>query len=137
MGTVNDGELEILQRYLAAWGSGDVMTVLGLYHEELELHWPGKHRLSGSYIGRDAAVTALFELQIATQRALLEVRSISADNGVADVADVADVELVERWTVDERIVDVPRRLRFGVRDDLIASCSVVEHEPEQVDLIIG
>ena len=62
---------------------------------------------------------------------------IHPGEGQFDAADLADAELVERWTVDGQIVDPPRLLRFGVCDDLIAWCAVVEREPEQVDRIIG
>ena len=128
---MTDDELATLHRYLTAWGDGDVMTVLGSYHERLELRWPGSHRLSGTHSGRDAAVTALAELQAATGRVLAEVRSITPADGFADV------EVVERWTVDEATVDVERRLQFGVRDDLIAWCEVFELEPELVDRVLG
>jgi uncharacterized protein len=131
MASMTDDELATLQRYLTAWGDGDVMTVLGSYHERLELRWPGTHRLSGTHTGRDAAVVALAELQAATGRVLAEIRSITPADSFADV------ELVERWTVDGRTVDLPRRLRFGVEDDLIAWCEVFELEPEQVDQILG
>ena len=127
---MTDDELATLHRYLTAWGNGDVMTVLGSYHERLELRWPGTHRLSGTHTGRDAAVVALADLQAATGRVLAEVRSITPADGFADV------EVVERWTVDGRSVDLPRRLRFGVEDDLIASCEVFELDPEQVDRIL-
>jgi len=128
---MTDDETATLHRYLTAWGDGDVMTVLGSYHERLELRWPGSHRLSGTHSGRDAAVTALAELQAATGRVLAEVRSITPADGFADV------EVVERWTVDGSTIDLPRLLRFGVRDGLIAWCSVTEHQPELVDRILG
>ncbi|MCX6520333.1 MAG: nuclear transport factor 2 family protein [Actinobacteria bacterium] len=128
---MTDDELATLHRYLTAWGDGDVMTVLGSYHERLELRWPGTHRLSGTHAGRDAAVTALAALQAATGRVLAEVRSITPADGFADV------ELVERWTIDGSTVDLPRRLRFGVEDGLIAWCEVVELEPDLVDRVLG
>ncbi len=131
MGSVTDDELATLHRYLTAWGNGDVMAVLGSYHERLELHWPGDHRLSGVHIGRDAAVTALADLQVATRRTLHSVRSISAGT------ELASVELVERWVVDGQPLEVERLLQFGVRDGQITWCSVTEHQPELVDRIIG
>ena len=128
---MTDDELATLHRYLTAWGDGDVMTVLGSYHERLELRWPGSHRLSGTHSGRDAAVTALAELQAATGRVLAEVRSITPADGFADV------EVIERWTVDGATVDLRRRLRFVVADDRIARCEVFELEPDLVDRVLG
>jgi ketosteroid isomerase-like protein len=123
-------QIETLQRYLRAWADGDVMAVIGLYHEELELSWPGTHRLAGVHSGRDAATLALLDLQMTTQRALVEAH-------VADAGGtLADVEVVERWTVDERSVELRRLLRFGVRDGCIARCVVVEHEPDLVDRLL-
>jgi uncharacterized protein len=131
MERVTDDELATLHHYLTAWGNGDVMTVLGCYHERLELRWPGTHRLSGTHTGRDAAVVALADLQAATGRLLSEVRSITPADGFADV------EVVEQWTVDGAPIDLPRRLRFGVEDGRIAWCEVVELEPDRVDRILG
>jgi ketosteroid isomerase-like protein len=128
---MTERDLETLQRYLTAWGSGDVVAVLGLYHQDLELQWPGSHRLAGVHAGRDASIAALLELQSVTQRVLHDVRSISADGAFADV------ELVERWTIDGEVFDVPRLLRFGIRNDRIASCTVTERVPDRVDRALG
>lgn len=131
MGVVTDSELDTLRRYLTAWGDRDMTTVLGLYHQDLELRWPGTHRLAGVHTGRDASIVALLELQTATQRVLHRVRSIS------DVGDGFEVDLVERWTVGDEVADLPRVLRFEVREGQISGCTVVELEPEKADRLLG
>jgi ketosteroid isomerase-like protein len=116
-------DIRAVERYLDAWGRGDLAGVLGSYHPDLTLVWPGSHPFAGEHAGLDAALTALAALQERTERRLDRVVSVTAR------ADHVAAEIVERWTCGE----VARTLRFRTCDGRIRSCTVVEHDAASVD----
>lgn len=120
-------DLRVVERYLDAWRDGDLVAVLGSYHPELTLVWPGSHDLAGEHVGLDASLHALAALQERSGRRLLRVESIEVGH------DEVGVEAVEQWTCGA----VRRTLRFTTRDGQIASCTVVEHEPDRVHAAIS
>lgn len=128
MGATGDtADVEVVEAYLDAWGRGDIARVLGAYHPELTLVWPGDHPLAGEHAGLDAALTALAALQERTGRQLDRVVFVSPEAG--HVA----AHVVERWACGE----VPRTLRFTTRDGQIAGCTVVEHDAALVARALG
>ncbi len=121
----------MVRRYLDAWQSGDITTVLDSYHPDLTLHWPGTHPLAGDHVGLDAALTALAELQSRTSRAVVSVGPLEerADGSVV-------VDVVERWRCPDPI-DVSRSLAFRVHDGTIAGCTVEEADAALVDRLLA
>lgn len=116
-------DVDAVERYLDAWGCGDLAAILDAYDPGLTLVWPGTHALAGTHAGLDAALTALAALQERTGRTLDRVGSVSP------TAATVDVDVVERWSVGE----IRRTLRFTTRAGRIASCEVVEHDADVVD----
>ncbi len=116
-------DITAVRRYLDAWGRGDLAGVLGSYHPELTLVWPGTHPLAGEHTGLDASLQALAALQERTGRRLGRVVSVTTQ------PDHVAVEVVEQWSCGE----IGRTLRFTTCDGLIASCTVVEHDQRRVD----
>jgi ketosteroid isomerase-like protein len=125
--TDDAADLDVVARYLDAWRDGDLVAVLGSYHPELTLVWPGSHDLAGEHVGLDASLHALAALQERTGRRLLRVVSIAPADGEVGV------EVVEQWACGE----VRRTLGFTTRDGQIAGCTVVEHEPDRVHAAIS
>jgi len=124
--------LAVVQTYADAWLSGDLVTVLGSYHRELTLTWPGTHRLAGVYQGLDASLTALASLQEVTARQPIVVHDIT------DTAGRISLDVTERWIDgDGAATDVRRTMHFTVADDLLHTCEVVESAPQLVDDWLG
>ncbi len=71
--------------YAAAWARGDIATIFSLYHPEFTLHYPGANRLSGVHRGKEAALAAMREFGIATQRKLAEIVAAMAGEGYASI----------------------------------------------------
>ncbi len=124
---------DVVETYLTAWQQTDLAGVLGAYHRDLLLHWPGDHDLAGEHRGLDAALTALAHLQSRTGRTLHEVRDVTVDG--ADVI----ARVVEHWQVpdDPAPFPVERRLVFTVADGSIAVCTVIEHDQAAVDAFLA
>ena len=120
--------VRVVEAYADAWLAGDLETVLGLYHPDLTLVWPGTHRLAGEHRGLDAALTALAELQALTERRPIEIHAITDADGTI----VLDV--TERWRDRESgSTDVRRALHYTVLDDRLHTCRIVEADESAVD----
>jgi ketosteroid isomerase-like protein len=120
-------DVDAVERYLDAWGRGDLAAILGCYDAGLTLVWPGTHPLAGIHVGLDAALTALAALQERTGRALDRVAAVTP------TASTVDVEVAERWSIGV----VRRTLRFTTREGRIASCEVVEHDDAVVHALLS
>lgn len=132
--------VDVVRTYCDAWLAGDTMTVVGPYHPELTLIWPGRHRLAGTHIGLDASVTALLDLQAITNRRPIEVEQIlvGPDSVMATV--------IERWTTDgvdrpedgePRSLDLRRVLEWTVCDGQLRACRVFESAQGEIDAWIA
>ncbi len=124
----------IVAAYCDAWMAGDVLAVLGFYHGDLALTWPGRNQLAGVHEGQAAAVDALLRLQELTNRQPLELVDIHQGQ------DSVMVVVVERWTDPgnpSRSVDLRRALEFTIEDDKLRTCQVYETDQHVVDEWIG
>jgi ketosteroid isomerase-like protein len=121
----------VVRAYTEAWLSGDLDTVLALYHDDLVLHYGGNHSLTGDHVGRDAALTALLTIQARTERVPLEVIDVmsSDDHAVAWVR--------ERWTVGGVPHELTRVLVFRVADDQLVECWLYDNDNALVDRALG
>jgi len=124
----NSQALRVVSAYADAWMAGDLETVLGLYHPDLVLIWPGDHALAGEHRALDASLTALAALQEATGRQPITIHSIVEEAGVV----VLDV--TERWidAAGEPTL-VRRELHHTVADGQLHTCRVVEADALAVD----
>ncbi len=126
--------LSVIKAYCDAWIAGDVLTVIGLYHDDLALTWPGRNHLSGVHDGQTASVEALLKLQELTGRQPIEVVDIL--QGSHSVIAV----IIERWTHPadaSRTADLRRALEFTVVDDKLRTCRIYETDQHLVDEWIG
>lgn len=130
----NQTARSIVEAYCDAWMAGDVLAVLGFYHDDLELTWPGRNHLAGVHQGQAASVEALLKLQELTGRQPLEVLDIAQGEKLV----IATV--IERWTDpanDARSVDLRRVLEFTVTDGQLRTCRVYESDQHIIDEWIG
>ena len=106
------------------------MAVLGFYHDDLVLSWPGNNHLAGDHVGQAASIDALLTLQTLTNRVPTEI--VDVLEGAHSVMAV----VIERWispTDPNRILDVTRALDFTVVDEKLRTCRIFETDQPTVD----
>lgn len=126
--------IDVVRTYCDAWMAGDAMTVLSLYHDELTLDWPGRHRLAGTYVGEQASIEALLELQTATNRKPIDIVQ------VLDGPDSVVVIVAERWTAPDdpsRVLEHTRALEYTVEGSQLRTCRVFETAQRAIDDWLG
>lgn len=112
--------------------AGDTAAVLALYHKDLTLDWPGRHRLAGTHVGQDASIEALLGLQAATNRLPVKVVDVMAgQNGIA-------VKVLERWSRlgtagQPEVLEHTRVLEYTVEDNQLRTCAVYESAQGDID----
>jgi ketosteroid isomerase-like protein len=128
MTTTRESEIRTaIERYAAAWGDGDLATLIDCYHDDLTLHWFGAHALSGDHAGKGAALAALGEFTRRTGRGLPKIVATMAgpDRGAIVAREVLGGTEVERVLV------------FTVRDGRLFECWVYDQDPAVVDRAVG
>ena len=121
-------ELEaVVRTYTDAWLAADFTTVVDLYHDDLVLHWGGSHALSGDHVGKDAALSALLDVQARTDRLPLAVLDVMVS------ADHATAWMKERWTVEGLEYELTRVLVFRVADGQLRECWLYDIDSALVD----
>ena len=127
-------DTDVVRRYCDAWMAGDLDHIISAYHDDIVLHWPGRHRLAGDHVGLDAALAALGAAQQRAERQLIEVHDIlEGEHGVA-------VIVTERWTLrdpGESPVDLKRVLEYRVADGKLRECWIYESDQAAIDHLIG
>ncbi len=117
----------VVRAYTDAWLGGDLVTLLGLYHDDIVLHYGGTNPLAGEHRGKDAALTVLLAVQEKTQRVPLAVLD------VLESKDHAAAWIRERWTVDGTETELTRLLVYRVADGQLAECWVYDNDQALVD----
>ncbi len=130
--TIAAGPVEVVRAYCDAWMAGDTVAVLGLYHEDLTLHWSGRHRFAGDHVGRQASIEALLGLQAVTNR--VPVEFVEVHEGSMSVA----VVVCERWSRDgdsgdTEVLEHERCLNFTIQDGQVRSCRIYESAQREID----
>jgi uncharacterized protein len=129
---VADPEIKaVLRAYARAWTAGDLGALVALYDDEVVLHWSGRHGLAGSHAGKPAALTALAEMALRTNRELVEVVDILA--GETRGAIIAH----ERLGHGAARVVVERTLVYRVGGGRILECWVRESDQALIDMLVG
>jgi len=118
---------ELIATYASAWEAGDAPTLVGLYHDDIVLHWFGQNALAGDHIGKPAALQALFKLGQLTNR---KVKVHDILSGAGHAAILAH----ETWQRDGQTMEVNRVLVFHLRDDKLAECWVYDENQRAVDV---
>lgn len=121
---------DVVRTYCDAWMRGDALAVLALYHDELTLEWPGRHRLAGVHTGQAAAIDALLALQAITNRLPLAIIDVLV--GAHSVMALVR----ERWTGDDgevASIELVRGLDYTVVDGHLHTCRILESDQRAVD----
>ena len=73
------GSAELVRRAYAAFATGDLVVLAGLFDRECSWHTPGRSAIAGDYLGRDAVLAQLVRYG---RVARAELRSVAAtDDG--------------------------------------------------------
>jgi uncharacterized protein len=123
--------LEVLERYAAAWLAMDRAAIGALYHDEIVLHWYGRNSLSGDHVGKPAAVKALTEFARRTRRKLIEVVDVMAG---PHRATLVSREAFER---DGERAELERVLVFTIKDNRLFHCWVYDRDQALVDRFLA
>lgn len=114
-------------RYRDAWLAGDLDGVLACYHRDFTLHYAGESPLAGTHVGRDAALVALAEATVRSERQLVAVEDLLVGDGLAALVAIEDLG------------DPPRRCRrvllYRVEDDLLRECWLFDEDQRFVDAL--
>src|SRR3954464_6719573 len=68
----------VLERYAAAWTSGDLNRIFACYHDGFTLHYFGRNAFAGDHVGKAAALRVLAEFSRRTKRRLIKIVDILA-----------------------------------------------------------
>lgn len=121
----------VIDRYADAVLAGDIVTALDCYAEDIVLHWHGRHALSGSHRGKDAAVKSLIEFARRTERKFLDfpARFYGPERG--------GVISREALGTGNARTEVERVLIYAVRDGRFTECWVYDADPGLIDRLVG
>jgi ketosteroid isomerase-like protein len=122
---------EVVQRYCEAWVRGDAATIVGLYADDIVLHYFGQSPLGGDHVGKTAALAALARISVLTKRGTPEIHDVlSSDSHAAILAR-------ESWMDHGTPVVVERVLLYHVRDGKLAECWIYDADQRAVDAILS
>lgn len=122
---------EVVRKYADAWAAGDAATVVGLYADDIVLHWFGDNPLAGDHVGKPAALAALGRMSALTKRGAPEVHDVIGSGHHAAIL------AKERWMDGDTPVELNRVLVFHVRDDKLSECWVYDEDQRRVDEILS
>jgi len=116
---------QVLRAYAQAWLADDLGAVLDAYHDDVELHYMGESPLAGTHVGRDAALAALGQASLRTDRRLVAVEDVLVGDTLGALIAVEDLG------------DPPRRVRrvlcYRVQDAKLRECWLYDEDQRFVD----
>jgi ketosteroid isomerase-like protein len=121
----------VLERYAAAWASGDLTAIIACYHDEFTLHYFGRNAFSGDHRGKAASLKVLAEFSRRTSRRLLKVESILAG---PDLGALLAREMIKH---DGAEVEIERVFLYAVQDGLLRECWLYDQDQRLIDEIVG
>ncbi len=126
-----DENRDVIARYAAAWTAGDFASLFALYADDFVLHYPGSHRLSGTHVGKDAALKAMGDFNVATGRKLVAVVDTMA--GEARAAQIVR----ETMVTPEGVREVERVFAYRIEGGLMRACWLYDSEQALIDRLVG
>jgi uncharacterized protein len=123
--------LEVARKYADAWVAGDAATLIGLYADDVVLHYFGQSPLAGDHAGKPAALAALARVSAQTKRGTPEVHDIIASDTHAAIL------AKESWMDGETPVTVNRILLYHVSDGQLTECWIYDEDQRLVDAIFS
>ena len=126
-----EGAVEIVRRYADAWARGDAATVIGLYADDIVLHYFGDNPIAGEHRGKPAALAVLGRLTQAVKRGAPEIHDVLGGEHHAAVM------AKERWGEGADAIELNRVLLYHVRDGKLAECWIYDQDQRLVDSILA
>jgi ketosteroid isomerase-like protein len=123
--------LQVAQAYARAWVAGDAQTLVGLYADDIVLHYFGQSPLAGEYRGKLAALKALAQVSAQAKRGTPEIHDLLASETHAAIL------AKESWMDGETPVSVNRVLLYHVRDGQFSECWIYDEDQRLVDAIFS
>lgn len=120
-----------LSAYAEAWAANDLPRIIAAYHDEIVLHYPGAHALSGQHRGKAAALGALAEFGKRTGRQLIAILDVMA--GDARGAIIAR----EALGGGSARVEVERLLVYRIESGLLRECWIYDQDQALIDRLVG
>ncbi|MEM8905792.1 MAG: nuclear transport factor 2 family protein [Actinomycetota bacterium] len=117
----------VIERYCAAWTSGDLAGLLDCYAEGFTLHYFGSSRFAGDHVGRDAAIAVLAEVSTIAPRELVAVDEVLVGDRAAAIV------VRERLTRDGETHELRRVLRYRIEGGHLDECWLYDEDQELVD----
>jgi len=117
----------VVTAYARAWEAADHATLIGLYAEDVVVHYGGTSPFSGTHQGRDRFVDVLL------QTAARGKRSLASIDQVHDDGDTGAIFVTERFEVDGEPVEVQRALRYRTAGGRITECWLYDQDQHLVD----
>ena len=120
-----------MQRYAAAWRSGDRAAIADCYHDEFTLHYFGQNPCAGDHVGKQAALAALASFSARTNRRLLSIVDVMAGPNRAAI--------IARESFDRggRRAEFERVLVYAIRDGKLHECWVFDADRAAVDSFLA
>jgi ketosteroid isomerase-like protein len=123
--------LAIAQAYAEAWVSGDAQALIGLYADDIVLHYFGESPLAGEHRGKPAALAALAQVSARTKRGKPEIHDVLASDTHAAIL------AKEAWMDGDTPVSVNRLLLYHVRDGKFTECWIYDEDQRFVDAMFS
>lgn len=123
--------LEVVERYCAAWRAGDRAALANLYHDDFTLHYTGRNPLAGDHVGKAAALRILLEVGRRTNRKLIEIVDCTAG---PNRAVVIAREAFERGG---QRAELERILVYTIKDGQLHHCWVYDGDQALVDRFLA
>ena len=117
----------VIERYAAAWRTGDVTTMFELYDDAVLVHYGGTSSFAGTHLGKNRLIEVLIATTARSDRILVSIDAVF-DNG-----DSGAIFVTESFRLDAATITVPRALRYRVADDRIIECWLFDHDQHLVD----
>ncbi len=122
---------QVIERYAAAWQSGDLVAMAGCYAPGFTLHYSGNHVLAGDHVGAERACQVMAEFGRRTRRRLAAIQAIMAGPGYASIL------VREFFQHNGKAVELNRVLVYAIDADRLQECWVYDRNQPLVDAIIN
>ena len=120
-----DETSRVLKAYAAAWLASDLDAVLAAYHDDIELHYLGNSPLAGTHVGREAALAALGQASVRSERTLVAVEDVLVGDSLGALVAIEDLG------------DPPRRVRrvllYRVLESRLRECWLFDEDQRFID----
>lgn len=119
--------LEVVERYVAAWRAGDRAALFDCYHDDFTLHYFGRNPFAGDHFGKAASIETLVEIGRRASRRLLGIVDVMAG---PERAVVIAREAFERGALR---AELERVLVYTVKDGKLHHCWVYDGDQALID----